>query len=49
MAAIPKSNLVYIDGDEMKNVLGGTLAVLFEANPASVGGKLPDDGIWYKK
>ena len=49
MAAIPKSNLVYIDGDEMKSVLGGTLGVLFEANPASVGGKLPDDAFYYQK
>ncbi len=49
MAAIPKSNLVYMDGDEMKSVLGGTLSVLFEANPASVGGKLPDDAFYYQK
>jgi NitT/TauT family transport system substrate-binding protein len=49
MAAIPKSNLVYIDGGEMKTVLGGTLAVLFEANAASVGGKLPDEAFYYQK
>ena len=48
MAAIPKSNLVYIDGEEMKTVLGGTLAVLFEANAASVGGKLPDEAFYYQ-
>lgn len=49
MAAIPKSNLVYIDGAEMKSVLGGTLTVLFEANAASVGGKMPDDAFYYQK
>ena len=49
MAAIPKSNLVYIDGEEMKTTLGGTLSVLFEADPKSVGGKLPDDAFYYQK
>lgn len=49
MAAIPKSNLVYIEGDEMKSVLGGTLSVLFAADPKSVGGKLPDDAFYYQK
>jgi NitT/TauT family transport system substrate-binding protein len=31
----------------MKTNLTGYLQVLFDANPASVGGELPDDGFWY--
>ena len=33
----------------MKSVLGGTLSVLFAADPKSVGGKLPDDAFYYQK
>lgn len=48
-AAIPNCNIVYIDGDEMTAALDEFFAVLFNASPASVGGKLPDEGIYYKK
>ncbi|MBQ6059502.1 MAG: ABC transporter substrate-binding protein [Clostridia bacterium] len=41
--AIPYCNITYIDGAEMKEALSGYLNVLFEQNPASVGGSLPDD------
>ncbi|MHB1154899.1 MAG: ABC transporter substrate-binding protein [Eubacteriales bacterium] len=47
--AIPNSNIVYIDGDEMKEQLSGFLEILFNANPASVGGTMPDDTFYYKK
>jgi NitT/TauT family transport system substrate-binding protein len=47
--ALPNCNIVYIDGDEMKNQLSGFLKVLYEANPKSVGGTLPDDAFYYKK
>jgi NitT/TauT family transport system substrate-binding protein len=47
--ALPNCNIVYIDGDEMKKQLSGFLGVLFEANPASVGGTMPDDAFYYKK
>lgn len=47
--AIPKSNLVCIEGEEMKTALLGTLSVLFELDPVSVGGKLPGDDFFYKK
>lgn len=39
---IPRCNIVCIAGDEMKAVLQGYLQVLFEADPSSVGGALPD-------
>ncbi|MGI6732322.1 MAG: ABC transporter substrate-binding protein [Anaerovoracaceae bacterium] len=47
--AIPKSNITYIDGDEMQEKVGNYLEVLFEANPQSVGGNLPEDDFYYKK
>jgi NitT/TauT family transport system substrate-binding protein len=45
--AIPRCNLVFLAGSEMKEKLLGYLGVLFTANPASVGGTLPDDGFFY--
>jgi len=47
LKALPNCNIVYIDGNDMKEQLSGFLSVLFEANPASVGGKLPDDAFYY--
>jgi len=41
--AIPACNIVCITGDEMKAAVSGYLKALFEADPASVGGVLPDD------
>lgn len=46
--AIPKCNITYVDGSEMQNKLTGYLTVLYNAKPASVGGKLPDDGFFFK-
>ena len=45
--AIPACNIVYIDGEEMKNTVEAYLTVLFEANPKSVGGALPDENYYY--
>ena len=45
--AIPYCNITYIDGEEMKDSLGGYLQVLYDMDPASVGGALPDDGFYY--
>ena len=45
--AIPKCNIKYIDGEEMKAAVGGYLAILFDSNPASVGGELPKDTLYY--
>ena len=46
-AAIPKCNIVCINGDKMRQALSGYLEVLYEMNPASVGGALPEDGFYY--
>lgn len=45
--AIPKCNIVYLDGAEMKSGLEGYLKVLFDANPASIGGALPAADFYY--
>ena len=45
--ALPFCNVEYIDGEEMKDALSGYLNVLFEQNPASVGGALPDEAFYY--
>ena len=47
--AIPNCNIVYMESAEMKSKTENFLQVLFEANPKSVGGKLPDDGFYYQK
>lgn len=47
--AIPKCGIVYIDGDDMKTSVGPFYEVLFAANPAAVGGALPDDEFYYKR
>ncbi|MDO4404798.1 MAG: ABC transporter substrate-binding protein [Atopobiaceae bacterium] len=45
--AIPQCNIVCVTGEEMKNALKGYLQVLYDADPASVGGKLPEDDFYY--
>ena len=45
--AIPECHIVCITGKEMKEKLSGYLKVLFDNEPASVGGSLPDDGFYY--
>ena len=47
--AIPACNITYIDGDEMKAKVSGYLKVLFDANPQSVGGALPDDEFYFNR
>lgn len=47
--ALPKCNVVYRIGDEMQRDIGAYLQVLFEANPASVGGALPGDDFYYHR
>ncbi len=43
MRAIPRSNITYIDGEEMKEILAPYLAAL---GPSLMGGKLPDDNFY---
>ncbi len=45
--AIPRCNIVCLSGAEMKSAAEGMLQTLFEANPKSVGGKLPEDDFYY--
>jgi len=44
--AIPRSYIVSITGEEAKTAASAVLNVLFTANPASVGGKLPGDDLY---
>lgn len=46
-AAIPRCNIVFIDGAELRQVLDGYLGVLFAADPDSVGGSVPGDDFYY--
>ena len=45
--ALPKCNIVYRNGQEMKKDISAYLRVLYDASPAAVGGKLPDDNFYY--
>lgn len=45
--AIPNCNIVFIDGQAMKAQVSNFYQVLFDANPSSVGGTLPDDAFYY--
>lgn len=47
--AIPKCNIVFIDANESRELLDGFYKVLFDFNPASVGGELPDEEFYYIK
>jgi len=44
--AIPDCNLIFISGDEIRPAIEGYLKVLFEANPKSIGGKMPGDDFY---
>lgn len=46
--ALPECNIVFIDGQEMQQIASGFLQVLFDSNPAMVGGKLPDEDLYYQ-
>ncbi len=45
--ALPACNIVFETGDEMKTDLVNYFQVLFDADPASVGGALPADDFYY--
>ena len=47
--AIPRCNIKFVSGEDMKTRLSGYLNVLFAANPNSIGGKLPDESFYYNK
>ena len=45
--AIPKCNIAYLDGAEMKAKMQTYLTILLGVAPASIGGKLPADDFYY--
>lgn len=45
--ALPYCSITYVDGEELETMLNGYLTVLFDQNPASVGGTLPDETFYY--
>lgn len=47
--AIPACNIVFVQGEQMQQIAGGFLEVLYQANPKSVGGKLPDANFYYNR
>ena len=44
--ALPSCNIVFETGDEMKTDLTAYLQVLYDADPASVGGALPGEDFY---
>lgn len=47
--ALPNCSLYYSEGAEMKESIEGYYQVLFDADPESVGGSLPDDAFYYQR
>lgn len=45
--ALPACNITFLTGKEMKAKASGYLQVLYDQDPAAVGGKLPDDAFYY--
>ena len=45
--AIPQCNLTFISGEEMKDILQDYYQVLFQMNPASIGGAMPYDSFYF--
>ncbi len=45
--ALPFCNIVCLTGEEMQTALSSYLQVLYDLNPASVGGALPADSFYY--
>lgn len=46
--ALPSCTLVFVAGEDMQAQAAPLYEILFRANPASVGGKVPDDGYYLK-
>ncbi|MDD6396580.1 MAG: ABC transporter substrate-binding protein [Firmicutes bacterium] len=45
--AIPNCNIVCKTGEEMKSAVSAFIQVLFDADPKSIGGAIPDDAFYY--
>lgn len=46
--AIPAANLCFVTGDDMMDGIQGYYQVLYQANPASIGGSIPDGAFYYR-
>ena len=46
--ALPSCRLVFVSGEDMQAQAAPLYEILFNANPASVGGKVPDDAYYLK-
>lgn len=46
--ALPYCNIVFENGAELKKDLSAYLEFLYDANPQSVGGAIPDDAFYYE-
>ncbi len=46
-AAIPGANLCFVTGDEMMDGIQGYYQVLYRADPAAIGGSIPDGAFYY--
>jgi NitT/TauT family transport system substrate-binding protein len=45
--AIPRTNIVFITGDEMQENLMGFYQVLYNENPDSIGGEMPENDFFF--
>ena len=45
--ALPYCAVAFVQGHEMKEMLDAFYQVLFRQNPASTGGRIPDDALYY--
>lgn len=45
--ALPQCSLTFVRGDKMKEMTEGFLQVLYEFDPKSIGGEMPDDHFYY--
>ncbi len=46
-SALPKCNIVYIDGEEMKDTLSAFLNILYEMDKTAIGGAIPNEDFYY--
>ncbi|MCL2499761.1 MAG: ABC transporter substrate-binding protein [Defluviitaleaceae bacterium] len=47
LQALPRTHMVFINGETMKRNLLGFYRVLYDENPASIGGRLPDEDFFF--
>lgn len=45
--ALPYCSITYVDGNDMKSLLSGYLKVLYDMDPQTIGGTLPDEQFYY--